>query len=141
MRVFFFSSRRRHTRCSRDWSSDVCSSDLFRRVRVQLESMKESRFCLAVVLGLIEDCTQTQIRSCGLSVEGSGPLQGGLGVLPVLLLQIGRSEKSVRQREALMESDGLAEMRNAGIQFVFSQGTFAFLKLPARMFWNARSEE
>src|SRR2546429_1492701 len=25
---FFFSSRRRHTRCSRDWSSDVCSSDL-----------------------------------------------------------------------------------------------------------------
>src|SRR3990172_10855712 len=25
---FFFKSRRRHTRCSRDWSSDVCSSDL-----------------------------------------------------------------------------------------------------------------
>src|SRR3989449_11353415 len=28
MGCFFFSSRRRHTRCSRDWSSDVCSSDL-----------------------------------------------------------------------------------------------------------------
>src|SRR2546429_7133410 len=28
MFIFFFSSRRRHTRCSRDWSSDVCSSDL-----------------------------------------------------------------------------------------------------------------
>src|SRR6266498_3564462 len=27
-RIFFFSSRRRHTRCGRDWSSDVCSSDL-----------------------------------------------------------------------------------------------------------------
>src|SRR5256884_1548656 len=27
---FFFSSRRRHTRCSRDWSSDVCSSDLWK---------------------------------------------------------------------------------------------------------------
>src|SRR5256884_7730182 len=26
--LFFVSSRRRHTRCSRDWSSDVCSSDL-----------------------------------------------------------------------------------------------------------------
>src|SRR6266542_6066756 len=25
--LFFFSSRRRHTRCYRDWSSDVCSSD------------------------------------------------------------------------------------------------------------------
>src|SRR5690606_39654596 len=29
---FFFSSRRRHTRFSRDWSSDVCSSDL-KRIR------------------------------------------------------------------------------------------------------------
>src|ERR1041385_6146392 len=28
LRIFFLSSRRRHTRCSRDWSSDVCSSDL-----------------------------------------------------------------------------------------------------------------
>src|SRR5699024_11985618 len=29
---FFFSSRRRHTRSKRDWSSDVCSSDLVRGV-------------------------------------------------------------------------------------------------------------
>src|SRR5207249_5711582 len=28
---FFFSSRRRHTRSKRDWSSDVCSSDLLPR--------------------------------------------------------------------------------------------------------------
>src|SRR5260370_4920013 len=27
--IFFFSSRRRHTRFKCDWSSDVCSSDLF----------------------------------------------------------------------------------------------------------------
>src|SRR2546429_6390820 len=31
--LFFFSSRRRHTRCSRDWSSDVCSSDLVWHLR------------------------------------------------------------------------------------------------------------
>src|SRR5690349_22521193 len=30
---FFFSSRRRHTRSLRDWSSDVCSSDLCKRQR------------------------------------------------------------------------------------------------------------
>src|ERR1035437_10867918 len=30
---FFFSSRRRHTRYGRDWSSDVCSSDLHQLVR------------------------------------------------------------------------------------------------------------
>src|SRR2546429_321802 len=38
---FFFSSRRRHTRCSRDWSSDVCSSDLasfFDTLCVEVES-------------------------------------------------------------------------------------------------------
>src|SRR5688500_19707309 len=28
MHIFFFSSRRRHTRLQGDWSSDVCSSDL-----------------------------------------------------------------------------------------------------------------
>src|SRR5690242_20892761 len=30
--MFFFSSRRRHTRLTCDWSSDVCSSDLIRRI-------------------------------------------------------------------------------------------------------------
>src|SRR3712207_7971150 len=34
--LFFFSSRRRHTRYWRDWSSDVCSSDLGARSRALL---------------------------------------------------------------------------------------------------------
>src|SRR2546426_3169880 len=34
--IFFFSSRRRHTRLQGDWSSDVCSSDLFRGFEVEL---------------------------------------------------------------------------------------------------------
>src|SRR5699024_1261897 len=34
--VFFFSSRRRHTRSKRDWSSDVCSSDLVARCGTDL---------------------------------------------------------------------------------------------------------
>src|SRR5215813_4890865 len=37
---FFFSSRRRHTRCGRDWSSDVCSSDL-------QEQMQDTDFLMA----------------------------------------------------------------------------------------------
>src|SRR6266542_5930667 len=32
---FFFSRRRRHTRCYRDWSSDVCSSDLLAASHMQ----------------------------------------------------------------------------------------------------------
>src|SRR6266513_4221144 len=35
---FFFSSRRRHTRSKRDWSSDVCSSDLLGKLREALGS-------------------------------------------------------------------------------------------------------
>src|SRR5947209_14972743 len=35
--VFFFSSRRRHTRYWRDWSSDVCSSDLSSATRLGCE--------------------------------------------------------------------------------------------------------
>src|SRR5690625_6343564 len=37
MLLFFFSRRRRHTRWPRDWSSDVCSSDLGRSPRLPLE--------------------------------------------------------------------------------------------------------
>src|SRR6266852_7398189 len=36
-RAFFFSGRRRHTSCYRDWSSDVCSSDLKRLLAITLE--------------------------------------------------------------------------------------------------------
>src|SRR5207302_6481972 len=36
---FFFSSRRRHTRFSRDWSSDVCSSDLLDVHGLETEDM------------------------------------------------------------------------------------------------------
>src|SRR5204862_5323060 len=37
--VFFFSSRRRHTRSLRDWSSDVCSSDLTTEVDAALSPL------------------------------------------------------------------------------------------------------
>src|SRR5687768_18102730 len=44
---FFFSSRRRHTRCSRDWSSDVCSSDLtlIEATNKKLAAEKEAERC------------------------------------------------------------------------------------------------
>src|SRR5947199_5166557 len=49
--VFFFSSRRRHTRCLSDWSSDVCSSDL-RVVRV-LEQVRAALLRELVRLALL----------------------------------------------------------------------------------------
>src|SRR2546422_979764 len=44
---FFFSSRRRHTRCSRDWSSDVCSSDLRTRAGAGAGAVRPHRHCRA----------------------------------------------------------------------------------------------
>src|SRR5699024_12227347 len=40
---FVFSSRRRHTISKRDWSSDVCSSDLFKRRRVYITQSNKFR--------------------------------------------------------------------------------------------------
>src|SRR5699024_11903605 len=37
---FFFSSRRRHTRSKRDWSSDVCSSDLATKYHIPKKKRK-----------------------------------------------------------------------------------------------------
>src|SRR5690242_21356092 len=37
--LFFFSSRRRHTRLTCDWSSDVCSSDLIEAIVAGVETM------------------------------------------------------------------------------------------------------
>src|SRR5690606_39867473 len=43
---FFFSSRRRHTRFSRDWSSDVCSSDLL--VEAELSTRQHLRYVIYI---------------------------------------------------------------------------------------------
>src|SRR5256885_10980168 len=41
---FFFSSRRRHTRLQGDWSSDVCSSDLYRERLEIVEAYERAGF-------------------------------------------------------------------------------------------------
>src|SRR5690606_40409893 len=48
--IFFFSSRRRHTRFSRDWSSDVCSSDLLANSLIGLpDSTITANTCRAAI--------------------------------------------------------------------------------------------
>src|SRR5690606_39699534 len=64
---FFFSSRRRHTRFSRDWSSDVCSSDL------EVTDVRASWFiffgCNAVVSILFQTFLLVQSRVFEENVE------------------------------------------------------------------------
>src|SRR5207253_7548490 len=59
-RCFFFSSRRRHTRWPRDWSSDVCSSDLGKRIKTPELSVLGGTFG-AFVVGLKE--SQSTLRT------------------------------------------------------------------------------
>src|SRR5699024_11301495 len=61
---FFYSSRRRHTRSKRDWSSDVCSSDL--------EAMEEA----ASELGLSRDVAKELIIQ---TVIGAGEMLRNTG--------------------------------------------------------------
>src|SRR5690606_39845865 len=56
--LFYFSSRRRHTRFSRDWSSDVCSSDLLVDILLALPSFL---LALAIVSTLGPSLTNVMI--------------------------------------------------------------------------------
>src|SRR2546429_6585245 len=70
---FFFSSRRRHTRCSRDWSSDVCSSDLLLEVTA---SVRQSAKSLARALPFrhgVDDSTLTGRRYAAHRDGGAEP--------------------------------------------------------------------
>src|SRR5437879_13582735 len=72
--LFFFSSRRRHTRYIGDWSSDVCSSDL------------GQRFCVSKTM-LTHSCLRS---TAGAAIIESQPVFHNL---PLLLARLGRSEE------------------------------------------------
>src|SRR5699024_1086201 len=72
--VFFFSSRRRHTRSKRDWSSDVCSSDLLFR-RYDLVCLRLEKGCFGLQLPLFE------LVSCATHLEKVGSLLRCVGAV------------------------------------------------------------
>src|SRR5690606_21509770 len=61
---FFFSSRRRHTRFSRDWSSDVCSSDLkVKQAQIEMEKLAVDTRDTRLALNLSLQNAITQINN------------------------------------------------------------------------------
>src|SRR2546429_4023088 len=80
--LFFFSSRRRHTRCSRDWSSDVCSSDLQQLPEEYLDLLREPY--------LKKDGRQAALLGIPLGSEEAGYTNSVVGWQPG---QIQRSEE------------------------------------------------
>src|SRR5690349_24062490 len=61
--LFFFSSRRRHTRSLRDWSSDVCSSDLDGSPRAYRGSTRDTAAALADARLAAETLATQQVRA------------------------------------------------------------------------------
>src|SRR5699024_11660420 len=99
---FFFSSRRRHTRSKRDWSSDVCSSDLssLGTLPVTIETLTENQ-------GVEEG-----VASFTASLGANMGMNGCAGIYPALMAvtianKIGRA--SCRERVWMSVSDGVVE--------------------------------
>src|SRR2546421_2457932 len=63
---FFFSSRRRHTRSDRDWSSDVCSSDL------NVEGIDSYLARQRTQLPVIGPAGQERLRKARAHISGTG---------------------------------------------------------------------
>src|SRR5690606_39457593 len=99
---FFFSSRRRHTRFSRDWSSDVCSSDLHQFGDGCLTARGEKR-------ADVEDAEQAAVRFDDIEVERLAGVRVRVAeVLDGLAGQIGRA--SCRERVEVPGSAGPVTM-------------------------------
>src|ERR1041385_2241406 len=75
---FFFKTKRRHTSCSRDWSSDVCSSDLHQPVTFTAMVSSADGVPSGVVSFLD-----------GSTTLGSVPLQNGSATLTTKALDLG----------------------------------------------------
>src|SRR2546427_3739397 len=81
-KVFFFSSRRRHTRFDCDWSSDVCSSDL---IDVGMNRNDEGKLCGDVDFDGVKE------------VAGFiTPVPGGVGPMTITMLLVNTMEAAER---------------------------------------------
>src|SRR3712207_7471241 len=114
--AFFFSSRRRHTRYWRDWSSDVCSSDLLgARLLQGMGAAAIPVLGMAIVSARYDGAVRTtalgRVAGTAAAVSALGPLTGGLVadlagwravvVLPALgLLVVPRSEEHTSELQS-----------------------------------------
>src|SRR5687768_10920472 len=100
--MFFFSSRRRHTRCSRDWSSDVCSSDLSRRLVERLFSAKKAgrvrrkSWSAERMIDMLRK--RSNYSMPGRSEEHTSELQSRLHLVCRLLLEKTKTTRAARDR-------------------------------------------
>src|SRR5690606_41183811 len=93
---FLFSSSRRHTSFSRDWSSDVCSSDL--QVKPLAAALQEGQ-AVAVdqLMSALVDAVEFEI-ACGPVQIGTGHVHAGRGP--------GAAQRGMRSEERRVGEEG-----------------------------------
>src|SRR5438874_6402972 len=136
--IFFFSSRRRHTRSLRDWSSDVCSSDLLKRLLFPAinvnDSVTKSKFdniygCRESLVDGIKRATDVMIAGKVAVVAGYGEVgKGSTQALRGLQAQVWVTEiDPICALQAAMEGYRVVTMDYAADQadiFVTATGNF-----------------
>src|SRR5688500_2046191 len=119
--VFFFSSRRRHTRLQGDWSSDVCSSDL--------AFVNGSRANKAIWYSVPASAQKVRAASCVNPSELSSSVSS-LRFVPVnafkarLPLEIGRA--SCRERVLMRDGSGVWKCQGRHMRFFFFKQKTAY---------------
>src|SRR2546421_7679343 len=102
---FFFSSRRRHTRSDRDWSSDVCSSDLYNaqldrvrrqpQIQTQIRLLREGQEVFRGRVNAFDPAGQPDMKQ----LMAGGRLQIGTAMLPgQYILQVTVTDQLAKEK-------------------------------------------
>src|SRR5262245_31655764 len=114
---FFFSSRRRHTRCLSDWSSDVCSSDL----TFSCQGVHGMKTSLMDILGAPAD----KVRVVTGQVGGSFGMKASVYPEYVCILHaartLGRPVKWTDERSGSFVSDHHGRAQDMAIEIAFDE--------------------
>src|SRR5699024_11441160 len=100
---FFFSSRRRHTRSKRDWSSDVCSSDL----------MEDDISSLLAELGIHDIAAWDKVRTLSVAQQQVVEIVKAMSFDARLISMDERSEERRVGKECRSRGVGVEERKKA----------------------------
>src|SRR5258707_4329326 len=111
-RLFFFSSRRRHTRYWRDWSSDVCSSDLETLVRISKTHTVQRKLDAAGIDSIAENLRGLTEEEAERAI--SQALVTRYALCPEIATDVLEVKKSLLRRSEMLEfveaSDNMANV-------------------------------